>query len=105
MDIIQDQWSPVHSVATLLTSIQSLLTDPNCASPANPEAAQLYLNDRPAYNKCVCRGRTQGVLWLPLLCCFVAVGARSSWKLDADRISTGCCGCPWHDVVAAEATV
>lgn len=55
MDIIQDQWSPVHSVATLLTSIQSLLTDPNCASPANPEAAQLYLNDRPAYNKKVRR--------------------------------------------------
>lgn len=55
MDIIQDQWSPIHSVATLLTSVQSLLTDPNCSSPANPEAAQLYLNDRPAYNKKVRR--------------------------------------------------
>jgi ubiquitin-protein ligase len=39
MDIIQDQWSPIHNVCTLLTSIQSLLTDPNPASPANPEAA------------------------------------------------------------------
>ena len=38
MDIIQDQWSPIHNVCTLLTSIQSLLTDPNPASPANPEA-------------------------------------------------------------------
>ena len=37
MDIIQDQWSPIHNVCTLLTSIQSLLTDPNPASPANPE--------------------------------------------------------------------
>ena len=36
MDIIQDQWSPIHNVCTLLTSIQSLLTDPNPASPANP---------------------------------------------------------------------
>ena len=35
MDIIQDQWSPIHNVCTLLTSIQSLLTDPNPASPAN----------------------------------------------------------------------
>ena len=48
---LQDQWSPCHNVSTLLTSIQSLLTDPNCSSPANPEAAQLYLNDRAAYKK------------------------------------------------------
>ena len=45
MDIIQDQWSPIHNVCTLLTSIQSLLTDPNPASPANPEAAQLFQED------------------------------------------------------------
>mmetsp|Transcript_35534 Transcript_35534/g.49329 ORF Transcript_35534/g.49329 Transcript_35534/m.49329 type:complete len:156 (+) Transcript_35534:197-664(+) len=51
MDIIQDQWSPCHSVCTLLTSIQSLLSDPNPASPANPEAAQLLQNDKPAYVK------------------------------------------------------
>jgi ubiquitin-conjugating enzyme E2 A len=31
---------------------QSLLTDPNPASPANPEAAQVYVNDRPAFNRC-----------------------------------------------------
>lgn len=29
---------------------------PCSSSPANPEAAQLYLNDRPAYKKCVGRG-------------------------------------------------
>lgn len=51
MDLLQDQWSPCHNICTLLTSIQSLLTDPNCASPANPEAAQQYLKDRTAYNK------------------------------------------------------
>lgn len=55
MDIIQDQWSPCHNVCTLLTSIQSLLTDPNCASPANPEAAQVYQNHRPDYNRRVRR--------------------------------------------------
>lgn len=51
MDLLQDQWSPCHNICTLLTSIQSLLTDPNCASPANPEAAQMYLKERTAYNK------------------------------------------------------
>jgi len=55
MDIIQDQWSPCHNVCTLLTSIQSLLCDPNPASPANPEAAQLFTTDKPAYNKRVRR--------------------------------------------------
>jgi len=51
LDIIQDQWSPCHNICTLLTSIRSLLCDPNCSSPANVEAAQLYSKDRPAYNK------------------------------------------------------
>mmetsp|Transcript_61872 Transcript_61872/g.125627 ORF Transcript_61872/g.125627 Transcript_61872/m.125627 type:complete len:155 (+) Transcript_61872:1-465(+) len=51
MDLLQDQWSPCHNICTLLTSIQSLLTDPNCASPANPEAAQMYLKERTAYNR------------------------------------------------------
>lgn len=55
MDIIQDQWSPCHSVCTLLTSIQSLLCDPNPASPANPEAAQLLTSDSAAYAKRVRR--------------------------------------------------
>ncbi len=51
MDLLQDQWSPCHNICTLLTSVQSLLTDPNCASPANPEAAHVYNNDRQTYNK------------------------------------------------------
>mmetsp|Transcript_4947 Transcript_4947/g.7690 ORF Transcript_4947/g.7690 Transcript_4947/m.7690 type:complete len:154 (+) Transcript_4947:209-670(+) len=55
LDIIQDAWVPTYTVSTILTSIQSLLTDPNPASPANPEAAHLYTNDRTAYNKRVRR--------------------------------------------------
>ena len=43
--------SPVHNVMSLLTSIQSLLTDPNVASPANPEAANLYSGDKKEYRK------------------------------------------------------
>ena len=53
MDIIQDQWSPIHNVCTLLTSIQSLLTDPNPASPAQSEAYMLFTNDRADYDKTV----------------------------------------------------
>jgi ubiquitin-conjugating enzyme E2 A len=55
LDIIQDNWSPIHNICTLLTSIRSLLTDPNVSSPANVEAAQLYTKDRAAYNKRVRR--------------------------------------------------
>jgi hypothetical protein len=55
LDIIQNKWSPSYTVSSVLTSIQSLLTDPNCGSPANPEAAELYLQDRKAYNRRVRR--------------------------------------------------
>lgn len=50
-DTLQDKWSPCHNICTVLMSIQSMLTDPNCSSPANPEAAQLYTKDRTAYNR------------------------------------------------------
>ncbi|KAH7365223.1 hypothetical protein KP509_18G015100 [Ceratopteris richardii] len=50
MDIIQDAWSPCHNVSNILTSIQSLLSDPNLASPANLEAAHLYQNEIKQYN-------------------------------------------------------
>ncbi|GBG90487.1 hypothetical protein CBR_g50833 [Chara braunii] len=55
MDIIQEAWSPCHNVSTILTSIQSLLTDANPSSPANPEAAEMYLNDRRTFNRIVRR--------------------------------------------------
>eukprot|EP01111_Echinosteliopsis_oligospora_P001918 TRINITY_DN1280_c0_g1_i1.p1 TRINITY_DN1280_c0_g1~~TRINITY_DN1280_c0_g1_i1.p1 ORF type:complete len:173 (+),score=17.98 TRINITY_DN1280_c0_g1_i1:63-521(+) len=61
LDIIQDKWSPSYSVSTILTSIQSLLTDPNPASPANPEAAAIYAKDRKAYNRRVRQCSAQSV--------------------------------------------
>ena len=51
LDILQNQWSPIYDIAGILTSIQSLLNDPNPASPANAEASQLYERDRREYNK------------------------------------------------------
>lgn len=51
LDILQNQWSPIYDIAAILTSIQSLLSDPNPASPANAEASQLFEKDRREYNK------------------------------------------------------
>ncbi|CAG9465546.1 unnamed protein product [Pedinophyceae sp. YPF-701] len=49
LDILRDQstggqWSAAYSVKTVLVSIQSLLGDPNPASPLNAEAARLWDN-------------------------------------------------------------
>jgi ubiquitin-conjugating enzyme E2 A len=49
LDILQNRWSPTYDVAAILTSIQSLLHDPNPNSPANAQAAQLYSEDRKEY--------------------------------------------------------
>jgi len=51
LDILGTQWSPIYDVAAVLTSIQSLLSDPNPASPANAEASQLFERDRRDYNR------------------------------------------------------
>ncbi|OCH95288.1 ubiquitin-conjugating enzyme E2 [Obba rivulosa] len=42
LDILQDQWSAIYSVQTILLSLQSLLGEPNNASPLNPDAANLW---------------------------------------------------------------
>ena len=49
LDILQNRWSPTYDVAAILTSIQSLLHDPNPNSPANAEAAQLYRENMKEY--------------------------------------------------------
>lgn len=51
LDILQNNWSPIYDVAAVLTSIQSLLSDPNPASPANAEAARMYVDNRAEYEK------------------------------------------------------
>ena len=51
MDILAEKWSPIYTVSSLLSSIQSLLTDPNNASPANPDAAKLLANDIKEYRR------------------------------------------------------
>jgi len=49
LNILQNRWSPTYDVAAILTSVQSLLQDPNPNSPANAEAAGLYRNNVKKY--------------------------------------------------------
>ena len=51
LDILANQWSPIYDIGSILTSIQSLLCDPNPSSPANSEAAKLFNENRHEYNK------------------------------------------------------
>lgn len=45
LDILQNQWSPIYDICAILTSIQSLLCDPNPASPANSEVSVKAFRD------------------------------------------------------------
>ena len=49
LDVLQNQWSTIFDVQTILASVQSLLCDPNPESPANSEAARLFVDNRRAY--------------------------------------------------------
>jgi len=49
LDVLQNQWSSIFDVQAILTSVQSLLCDPNPESPANSEAARLFVDNRRAY--------------------------------------------------------
>ena len=51
LDILQSRWSPTYDVSAILTSIQSLLSDPNPTSPVNDLATQLYRQNRREYMK------------------------------------------------------
>ncbi|RDD38253.1 Ubiquitin-conjugating enzyme E2 A [Trichoplax sp. H2] len=51
LDILQNRWSPTYDVSAILTSIQSLLDEPNPNSPANSLAAQLYQQNKREYEK------------------------------------------------------
>ncbi|RKU48463.1 ubc11 protein [Coniochaeta pulveracea] len=45
LDILKDKWTPAYNIQTVLLSLQSLLGEPNNASPLNGEAAELWDKD------------------------------------------------------------
>ena len=51
VDILQREWSPAQNVRSILVSIRSLLMDPNPNSPANRDAANLFVNNFEEYRK------------------------------------------------------
>ena len=50
LDTLKDQWSPALTIAKVILSICSLLTDPNPDDPLVGSAARLYKNDLESYN-------------------------------------------------------
>jgi ubiquitin-conjugating enzyme E2 D/E len=51
LDILKDKWSPALTIAKVLLSISSLLTDPNPNDPLVPEIANQYIKDRDLFNR------------------------------------------------------
>jgi len=45
LDILKDKWTAAYNIQTILLSLQSLLGEPNNASPLNGEAAELWDKD------------------------------------------------------------
>eukprot|EP00835_Amoeboradix_gromovi_P005892 NODE_608_length_6066_cov_0.184347.p3 type:complete len:155 gc:universal NODE_608_length_6066_cov_0.184347:2717-2253(-) len=50
LDILNEKWSPAYSLQSMLLSIQSLLSDPNCNSPLNGEASSNYATNVELWN-------------------------------------------------------
>ena len=46
-----ERWRPVLGVEQILVSVISMLTDPNCDSPANSDAGVMYRNKPEEYKK------------------------------------------------------
>lgn len=51
LDVLKHQWSPVLTIAKILLSISSLLTDPNPDDPFVPEIARQLKTNRAAYEE------------------------------------------------------
>ena len=46
LDVLKEHWSPALTVAKLLLSVCSMLSEPNPSDPLVPDIAELYIEDR-----------------------------------------------------------
>ncbi len=53
LDILDNHWTPALTISKVLSSLVSLLNNPNPKSPLNGEAADLYENNRRKYDDTV----------------------------------------------------
>ncbi|KAF2417436.1 hypothetical protein EJ08DRAFT_622198 [Tothia fuscella] len=53
LDILKEKWSAIYNVQSVLLSLQSLLGEPNNASPLNGQAAELWDKDPAEYKRLV----------------------------------------------------
>ena len=49
LDILKDQWNPTLNIGNVLSSISSLLMNPNLDDPILPEIANIYKTDKKKY--------------------------------------------------------
>lgn len=49
-ELASERWNPTQSVATVLLSVISMLTEPNISSPANVDASVMFRNNREDYD-------------------------------------------------------
>lgn len=106
LDILQNNWSPIYDVSAVLTSIQSLLCDPNPNSPANSEAARMYTECRREYDKRVqARATTAGLNHPSPPLSSHAGHARRRWLSNRGRAEAPCSRlCEYLFSVAINAT-
>ncbi len=48
---LNERWSPVQTPETILISVISMLSDPNDESPADPDAALLWRDNRKEFGR------------------------------------------------------
>jgi len=48
-DIIVNNWAPTLNVRFVLSTLKTLMEEPNVDSPLEAEIAELYANDRPSF--------------------------------------------------------
>jgi len=50
-ELPEERWMPTQTVSTIMLSFQSMLSDPNLASPANLDASLMYRDKRKQFNE------------------------------------------------------